>query len=89
MNTVFKYNGTIISTPNLDKKLKRMKITINDIEIIDFPKNKQEEVIEYEDKILYYFKNKITGETVISIYPDLDNLKRIINIDEYDRTITN
>ncbi len=89
MNTVFKYNGTIISTPNLDKKLKRMKITINDIEIIDSPKNKQEEVIEYEDKTLYTFKNKITGETVISIYPDLDNLKRIINIDEYDRTITN
>lgn len=85
MEITFKYNGIIISTPNLDKKLKRMKITINDIEIINSLKNKQEEVIEYEDKILYTFKNKNTEETIISIYPDLDNLKEFININEYER----
>ena len=40
----FKYNGKIISTPNLEKKLKRMKISIDDIEIIDdIPKKKEEE----------------------------------------------
>lgn len=30
----FKYKDTIISTPNLEKKLKRMKITLQDIEIL-------------------------------------------------------
>ena len=35
METItFKYDGKIISTPNLEKKLKRMKISIDDIEII-------------------------------------------------------
>lgn len=42
----FKYKDTIISTPNLEKKLKRMKISLNDIEIIDTPTNKKEEPIE-------------------------------------------
>ena len=41
----FKYKDTIISTPNLEKKLKRMKLSLNDIEIIDTP-IKKEEVIE-------------------------------------------
>jgi len=35
MEITFKYNGKIISTPNLEKKLKRMKISINDIEILE------------------------------------------------------
>ena len=42
----FKYKDTIISTPNLEKKLKRMKLSLNDIEIIDTPTNKKEETIE-------------------------------------------
>ena len=43
MDIIFKYKGQIISTPNLEKKLKRMKISINDIEIIDTPTKKEEE----------------------------------------------
>ena len=43
MDTYFKYKGQIFSTPNLEKKLKRMKITIDDIEIVDSPKPKEEE----------------------------------------------
>ena len=39
----FKYKDTIISTPNLEKKLKRMKLSLNDIEIIETPINKKEE----------------------------------------------
>ena len=39
----FKYKDTIISTPNLEKKLKRMKLSLNDIEIIDTPINKKDE----------------------------------------------
>lgn len=42
----FKYKDTIISTPNLEKKLKRMKLSLNDIEIIDTPISKKEEPIE-------------------------------------------
>ena len=31
----------------------------------------------------YYFKNTITGETIVSIYPNLEHLRDIINIYEY------
>ena len=31
----FKYNGTVYETPNIEKKLKRMKISIDDIEILE------------------------------------------------------
>ena len=34
METTFKYKDKIITTPNLEKKLKRMKISLEDIEII-------------------------------------------------------
>lgn len=43
METTFKYKGQTISTPNLEKKLKRMKISINDIEIIKEEKKLEEE----------------------------------------------
>ena len=33
----------------------------------------------------YYFKNIITGETIISIYPSLEHLKNIVNIYEYKK----
>ena len=38
METTFKYQDKIISTPNLEKKLKRLKLTLEDIEIISKPK---------------------------------------------------
>ena len=47
----FKYKDKIISTPNLEKKLKRMKLSLNDIEIIDTPINKKEEDIEEPSKL--------------------------------------
>ena len=48
METTFKYNGKVITTPNLEKKLKRMKISIDDIEIIEIPikEKKSDEGIE-------------------------------------------
>lgn len=68
METTFKYKGKIITTPNLEKKLKRMKLSIDDIEIIDnFPiKTDNEE--EENDIKLYRFFNKSTGYTITSIY---------------------
>lgn len=40
---------------------------------------------EEESKLKYRFKNIKTGETVTSIYPNLDNLKKIVNIEDYER----
>lgn len=40
MEVTFKYKNKIITTPNLEKKLKRMKISLEDIEIIETPKEK-------------------------------------------------
>jgi len=31
----FKYNGVIYETPNLEKKLKRMKISLDKVELLD------------------------------------------------------
>lgn len=55
MEVTFKYNGKIISTPNLEKKLKRMKISINDIEIVEKSQKKIEDKTEDEfqlDKVI-------------------------------------
>ena len=43
--TTFKYKDTIISTPNLEKKLKRMKLTLQDIEILP----EKEAIVEQEE----------------------------------------
>lgn len=45
--TTFKYNNKIITTPNLEKKLKRMRLSIEDIEIIETPLKKEESNNEY------------------------------------------
>jgi len=52
METTFKYQGKIISTPNLEKKLKRMKISIDDIEIIPTPEKKEKNDSGIEDYML-------------------------------------
>lgn len=65
----FKYQGKIITTPNLDKKLKRMKLSINDIEIIDTPIVKKKEESGIEDYML-------DKEQVI-VKSKLDNLQRV------------
>ena len=52
MDITFKYNNKIITTPNLEKKLKRMKLSINDIEIIDNPISKKEPESGIEDYML-------------------------------------
>jgi hypothetical protein len=43
MNITFKYRDTIISTPNLEKKLKRMGISLDDIEILPNQEKKTED----------------------------------------------
>ena len=67
MDTIFKYKGKIISTPNLEKKLRKMKISIDDIEIINNVIKKEESGLED------YMLNK---EEVI-VKSKLDNIRRI------------
>ena len=69
MEVTFKYQGKIISTPNLEKKLKRMKISIDDIEIIDKPIIIKKEENELDD----FYKDK---EKVI-IRSTQDDIRRI------------
>lgn len=69
METTFKYNDKIITTPNLEKKLKRMKISIDDIEIIDTPIKKKSPDSGIEDYML--------DKEQVVIKSKLDNIRRI------------
>ena len=78
----FMYNGRIYNPVNVEKKLKKMGITINDIEII--PEEIKE--VKYEDDtITYLFIDKNNGKKIISIYDNLDNLKDIVNVNDYEK----
>lgn len=81
MNTTFKYQNQIITTPNLEKKLKKMKLTLEDIEIISEEKKEEKEDTNW--RTLYYFKNPKTGNIITSIYPNLDDLEEFINVNDY------
>ena len=69
METTFKYNGKVITTPNLEKKLKRMKISIDDIEIIETPIKEKKSDEGIEDYML-------DKEKVI-IRSTLDDIRRV------------
>jgi len=78
----FIYNNKIYTTSNLERKLLKLGITEQDIEI----QRKQDcSIGEINNDIQkYYFTNKNTNETIVSIYPNLNHLKSIINIEEYE-----
>ena len=75
MEVTFKYKDTIITTPNLEKKLKRMKLSIDDIEIIDNPIKKEKSPSnEPED----YMKDKIK----VIVRSTIDDIRRVCYIDK-------
>lgn len=74
MDITFKYNNKIITTPNLEKKLKRMKLSINDIEIIDNPITKKEPESGIED----YMLNK----RQVIVRSTEDDIRRICYVDK-------
>ena len=78
----FKYNGRIYNPVNVEKKLKKMGITMNDIEIIPEEIKKIEEV---DDTVTYLFIDNNNGKKIISIYDNLDNLKDLINVNDYEK----
>lgn len=66
----FKYNNKIYETPNLEKKLKRMKLSLEDIEMINEDvQQEQSEECEIGGKELRYFlhPNGIRTECYIPI----------------------
>lgn len=78
----FIYNGRIYNPVNVEKKLKKMGITMDDIEII--PEEIKE--VKYEDDtITYLFIDKINGKRIVSIYDNLDDLKDLINVNDYEK----
>lgn len=78
----FMYNGRIYNPVNVEKKLKKMGITMDDIEIIPEEIKKIEEV---DDTVTYLFIDKNNGKKIISIYNNLDNLKDIVNVNDYEK----
>lgn len=78
----FIFNNKIYNPVNIEKKLKKLGITLKDIQIIEDNKITDETDTSIQK---YYFKNDITGETIVSIYPSLEYLKHIKNIHEYKR----
>lgn len=67
----FKYQNKVYETPNLEKKLKRMKLHLEDVELI----NEQPKVKNSDDEDngvkKYYFVNPLTNYTITSIYDEI------------------
>lgn len=78
----FMYNGRIYNPVNVEKKLKKMGITMDDIEII--PEEIKE--VKYEDDtITYLFIDRVNSKRIVSIYDNLDDLKDLINVNDYEK----
>ena len=70
----FKYQDKIYKISNLDKKLKKMKLSLEDIELIDKPIKSSKEDDEDNGITKHHFVLP-NGYTVTSIYDNLDNLE--------------
>lgn len=70
----FIYNGRIYNPVNVEKKLKKMGISMDDIEII-----KETPLIEEpsSDVKLFYHYNPNTGCSITSIYDNVNGYERI------------
>ena len=67
----FKYQDKIYKTINLDKKLKKMKLSLEDIELIDKPSSKED---DEDNRVIKHHFVLSNGYIVTSIYDNLDNL---------------
>ena len=66
----FMYNGRIYNPVNIEKKLKKMGITVDDVEIIE-EESKNEPPPMLDIKKFYYY-NPSTGYSIISIYDNVN-----------------
>lgn len=93
MDTTFIYKGKKITTPNLEKKLKRMKITLDEIEIITVDNTKKEQTNELEIPLekyhLYKYPNKEEWHCYITDNPpdSIEFNNQILMKDEQQRVI--
>ena len=76
----FKYNEKIYNPINLEKKLKKLGITIDDIELIEELKNTNENTYS-NNSTLYYFKKD--DYVRCSIYPEENGWEKITR-EEYN-----
>ena len=76
----FKYNNKIYNPINLEKKLKKLGITIDDIELIEELKNTNENTYS-NNSTLYYFKKD--DYVRCSIYPEENGWEKITR-EEYN-----
>ena len=81
----FKYKNKQYTTNNLEKKLSKLGITKDEIEVMGI---KKEEPID-TSITKYYFRNRKNKSILVSIYPTLDNLSNYINIKDYESFIPN
>ena len=79
--TSFKYKDKTYTTTNLEKKLNKLGIELSDIEILKKQDNSIGEIDNTVKK--YYFKNKHTGDTIVSIYDNLQNLSQVTNTEDW------
>lgn len=70
----FKYKGKIYSPVHLEKKLRKLGISLEDVEIIEYDEDLTQKPKELEDIPYYFFKNKYTNEIIISIYDNLNDM---------------
>ena len=70
----FIYNNKRYATSDLQKKLKKMGISIDDINIVSYLKE-QDVNTEKENISTFRFKNRKTNEEIISLYNTLSYLQ--------------
>lgn len=81
----FMYNGRIYNPVNVEKKLKKMGITIDDIEIIKEESKKESPIVS--NIKLFYFYNPDTGCSITSIYDNNMNGYERIDKRQLDKII--
>ena len=85
MDVTFKYKDSIITTPNLEKKLKRMKLTLDDIEIITEEKPAKKIDQEEDSQVTYYIFQNSKGYYLWNInQPDISWYNKQFGIDISD-----
>ena len=74
--TKFLYNGQVYAPANLEKKLKKLGITLNDIEIIPDEQKEQKQI--FPEQRPYTHTYRVNVNTVLCAYSqeDLDRLKQ-------------
>ena len=77
----FKYKDKIYTTADLDNKLGKLGIRLEDVEIL---KKQDCSIGEVSNSVTKHrFYNKKTGYTLVSIYDNLDHLQAVENPQEW------